>query len=150
MTADTAIPRDDPRKVSQYMLDRTGRAIMTGDLALYLSCYVLPHRIQTFEGEKVVTDAAALTRIFHEVRGIHARHGVTALERTCTQAVFLGPDRVNAHYESRTLVGSQLLFRPFPALTELHFTQGDWRVGDCQYAIADAPGLVQALLGRPT
>ena len=145
---DTDIPRDDPRKASQYMLDRTGRALMTGDLPLYLSCYVLPHRIQTFEGEQIVMDQQELIRIFKDVRGAYARHGVTALERTCTQAVFRGPDRVNAHYESRALVGTQLLYRPFPALTELHFIDGDWRVGNCQYAIADAPDLIRALLGR--
>lgn len=132
------------------MLDRTGRALMTGDLPLYLSCYVLPHRIQTFEGHVDIAEIAALTRVFNDVRTTYIRFGVTALERTCTQAAFVGPHRVNAHYESRVLAGSQLVYRPFPALTELHFIENDWRVGNCQYAIADAPHLVQALIGpRP-
>ena len=148
MASDTEIPRDDPRKVSQYMLDRSGHAIMAGDLTLYLSCFILPHRIQTFEGQRVVPDTPALTDIFHEVRRNLLRLGATTLERRCTQAVFLAPDRVRAHHESRILSGTQIVLRPFPALTELHFVNGDWRVGDCQYAIADAPLLVAALLGE--
>lgn len=141
---------EDPKAVSQYMLDKTGQALMTGNLSVYLSCYILPHRIQTFEGQREIGDIAALSQVFHEVRSDFARRGVTALERYCTQATSPAPDRVNAHYVSRPLVGSQLAYRPFPALTELHFVDGDWRVGNCQYAIADAPRLVQALLGPQT
>ena len=148
MTTDPDIPRDDPRQVSQYMLDRSGRAIMTADLPLYLSCFILPHRVQTFEGQRIVADAQDLTEIFDETQRSFARLRVTTLERCCTQAVFLAPDRVRAHHESRILSGTQIVLRPFPALTELHFVDGDWRVGDCQYAIADAPILVSALLGN--
>ena len=147
----TVIPSAaEPRSVSQYMLNRTGHALMTGDLPLYLSCYILPHHIQTFEGRHNIRDIAALTQVFHDVRSDYARLGVTSLERYCTQATSPAPDRVNAHYVSRALAGSQLVYRPFPALTELHFVDGDWRVGNCQYAIADAPHLVQALLGPRT
>ena len=138
---------DDPRQVSQYMLDRTGHAIIADDLPLYLSCFVLPHRVQTFEGQRTVADTQALTEIYHDVRRTFSRLRVTALERRCTQAVFLAPDRVKSHYESRVLSGTQIVLRPFPALTELLHVDGDWRVGDCQYAIADAPQLVRALLG---
>ena len=141
-------PTDDPKAVSQYMLDRTGHALMTGDLALYLSCFILPHRVQTFEGAIHITDTATLTRIFNDVRQTYASAGVTALERRCSHARFAGPHRVDAHYESRALRGTQLIYRPFPALTAIHFDVGGWRVGDCQYAIAEAPRLVQALLGR--
>ncbi|MFZ3581928.1 hypothetical protein ACOI1H_07125 [Loktanella sp. DJP18] len=105
----------DPKLISQSLLDRTGHAILTGDLPLYLSCYTLPHRIALFEGERDVPDVAALTDIFNDVRSLYANLGVTTLERCCTEATHVGPNRVDAHFESRALAGTQLVLRPIPA-----------------------------------
>lgn len=145
MTDGAAAPAD-PKLISQTLLDRTGRAIMEDDPKDFADCFVYPHTIQTFEGQIVIPDVAALTSVFHAVRAAYLNLGVTTLDRHCSSATFVTPTLVQAHYESRVLSGSQLVLRPFPALTELHLGEAGWRVGNCQYAITDAPNLVKALI----
>ena len=136
----------DPRKISQALLDRTGHAILDNDPDDFAASFIYPHTVHTFEGHVVIHNVTELLSIFHAVQETYMNMGVTLLERHCTAATFVTSTLVQSHYESRVLSGSQLVLRPFPALTELHMAETGWRVGNCQYAIAEAPKLVNALI----
>lgn len=140
-----------PTAVSQDLLDRTGRGLMTGEAALYLECFQLPLTIATFEGQSRITTQDDLLTIFSATRAYLVRAGVTDLVRHCLHASFANPDTIKATHESRYLSGNRLVQRPAVAFSMLRRIDGVWLVSDSQYAISDAPGLVAAVtLPTPT
>ncbi len=134
------------KDVSEYLLDRTGRALMTGDAALYSSCMALPQHVETFDGRVYCETAAHLERIFFAVVDHMHKTGVTDLVRHCVSSRFIDPDTVEATHESRVLVGNNMIQPAFPVFSILKRIEGVWKVSYCMYAITEAPDHSRALI----
>ena len=142
-------PSDDlPRAISQDLLDRSGRAYLTGDFDAFAECFALPHRITAFEGTIDLPDLAALQEVFLSLRDYFADNRLTDIVRTCIDAAYVDADTIRATHESRYLSGARLIQRPAVGLSTIRRLDGVWRVVDGQYAIQDADDHVRALL-RP-
>lgn len=134
-----------PKAVSQDLLDRSGRGLLTDTPSLYLDCFHLPMTICTFEGKNHIDNHDDLMAIFSATRAYLIRAGVTDLVRHCLHAAFSGPDTIKATHESRYLSGSRLHLRPVVAFSVLRRIDGLWGVSDSQYAISDSPALAAAV-----
>ena len=143
-----SVPLLTPQAISQDLLNRSGHAYMTGDVNGFLSCFVLPHTISTFEAVNVITTEDGLRDVFHAMRRYLQSNGLTDLVRRCIRADFTEHDKVKAAHETRFLAGNRLFQGPSLGLSTIRLIDGAWRVSDAQYAIQDAPEHVNALI-RP-
>lgn len=136
------------RDVSEYLLDRTGRALETGDFDTFKTCFILPQEVDTFEGTQRLETEADIERTFNQVREHYRSLGTTQIERHCVSAVFKGPDCVEATHVTRVVAQDRILQNPFYVFSVLKRTEGGWKIAFSQYAIDDAPNHNAALLGR--
>lgn len=125
--------------ISDWLLDRTGRAMMAGDFHTFADCFAIPHYIGTFEGQQVLHTLADLRVLFEKVRSHYLSQGVTELVRNCIEADWERPGRIKATNVSRLIRDAELVQRPYPILSELGFLDGTWKVLRSEYAISDAP-----------
>lgn len=136
----------DPKAISQDLLDRSGRAYLSGDFDAFADCFALPHTVSTFESVRVIPDTAALLDVFHAMRRFFESRQVTDIVRPCILADFTDPDTIRATHETRLLAGSMLVQRPSVALSTIKRFGESWRVVDGQYAIPDSTAQVAALM----
>jgi hypothetical protein len=136
------------RDVAEYLLERTGEAIMSGDFALFETYFCLPQTIETFEGSCLVTTRDELKVVFDAVRTYYEVKGVTQLSRRCVAADFKDAESIASTYETRLISGAQIVQKPFPAFSTLKRVDGEWRIASCIYAIEDSPEHNKALTRR--
>ena len=125
------------REVSEYLLDRTGRALLDRDVDAFLECFIVPHEIETFEGRRLIKTREDLRRVTLAVLSHYDSIGLTDLVRHCVEASFQDEKTVLATHETRLVSGSYLLREPFPALSVLRLTEDGWKIASCSYAIKD-------------
>ena len=135
------------QSISQHLLDQTGRGLMTGDFDIFGACFQYPHKIETFDGERVVEDIDAMRAVFFDVRCYYEKSGVTDLVRHCVKAEFRDDKTVSAIHQSRLVAGSTLVQKPYNAFSIIRCIKGKWLVTQSQYAVDDAPHLCRALVG---
>ncbi|QFT59139.1 hypothetical protein FIU94_09910 [Sulfitobacter sp. THAF37] len=137
--------------VSEYLLQRSGPALMRGDFDTFASCFILPQNIETFEGRCFVNDRETLHKIFCAVRENYRQRGVTQVVRHCLEAEFKSKNRVEALHEARVYRGDELLQPPYQTFSWLERRDGeDWKVAYSLYAIIQADDHVDALLSATT
>ena len=134
--------------VSNYLLDITGRAMMSGDFETFRSCFHLPQKLETFDGTRERRTPDELRQTFEPVRIHYRRQGVTQLVRDCVSAEFKGDDEVHATHQAFLLAGTELRQQPFPGFSILKRVDGDWKITFSQYAITDTPDHNRALSGE--
>ena len=140
--------RQDPKAVSESLLEKTGAAYKSGDAESVVQCFLLPQEMGTFEGRRLMETPEQLRDTFEAVRLYHRRLGVTQMVRHCLVAEYKDADTIEATHESRLLSGQRLVQRPYPAFSVLKRIGGVWKIASSQYAITDAPFLSDALMGR--
>lgn len=131
------------REIAEYLLNRSGRALMSGDFPLFASCFALPQTMETFEGRRLISTRDDLLSVFEGVRAHLAREGVTEMARHCVAAAFIDAETISATHETRLIRGDQLIQRPYPVLSVVRRQNDLWQVGNTIYAIADAPSHAQ-------
>lgn len=135
------------KDVSENLLDRTGKALMSGDFDLFASCFVLPHVIETFQGRRTVETVDDLKKVFDGVTAYFRQKNVTELARHCVEAEFRDDDTIVATHMSRVVSGARLVQKPYPVLSVLRKIGENWIISDSMYAIEDQPAHAKALSG---
>lgn len=130
-------PFETAAQVSEYLLEKTGRAILGDDVEEFIKYVTLPIEIQTFEGRRVIRRQEEMRKVFGAVRAHYATIGVTDMVRYCVEAAFTDADTVVAMHETRLITGSVIKRNPFPTLSMLKFDGEDWKIVSCSYAIED-------------
>ena len=133
-------------ETAEFLLAETGRALMTGDFALFHQYFLLPQKLETFDGERIVETLRDLQDLFDNVRGYYARTGVTDIERRCVAAAFKNSDTIEATHDSRLLAGSNLIQAPYAVFSVLQRVDGIWKISDSKYAVIGS--LSQAMSGE--
>jgi len=133
--------------IAEYLLRRTGVALMSGDFDAFAPCFILPQHLETIEGRRFVTDRETLHQIFRAVRANYRERGVTRVVRHCLEAKFKSKNLVESLHEARIYRGEELLQPPYQTYSWLERRDGpDWRVAYSLYAITQAETLSDALL----
>jgi len=136
------------KDVSEHLLQRSGDALMTGDFDTFLTCFLLPQKLGTFDGLREVATQEDVREVFDNVRAhFHANH-VTDMVRQCVDARFRTPDEVAATHVSRLLSGTTLLYEPYPVFSILKRRHGVWQVAHSEYAMSENDQHAKVLKGK--
>ncbi|MEM7520842.1 MAG: hypothetical protein AAF307_07370 [Pseudomonadota bacterium] len=133
------------KDVSEHLLARTGRALLTGDAALFESCLTFPNVMQSFDGQVLCETPEHFREIFAQVMRHMRRSGVTEMSRHCVAAAYRDATTVEATHECRMLAGTRVTQPAYPVFSVLKRVQGLWKISYSAYAIIDAPDHSQAL-----
>lgn len=125
------------REVSEFLLERTGTALLQDNFEAFLECVSLPQTIETFEGQRRVTSPDELAQVFRAVRAYHRKTGVTDIVRHCVEAAFKDPHTIVATHETRLVSGAVMTQSPYPGFSVLKFDGTAWRIVSMSYAIED-------------
>ena len=134
--------------VATYLLDETGRSLLSGDFESYAECFTLPWTVDTFEGGRVVRTRQDLRDVFDAVRAHFRPLNVTDLARNVVEATFCGPDTITVTYSARLVSGSFLQRPAFSGMWTLRREECRWRIGRGQYAFQGDAGFFEALMGK--
>ncbi|MFK7765543.1 MAG: hypothetical protein AB8B62_19935 [Roseobacter sp.] len=124
-------------EVSEYLLEKTGRAILRNEVEAILPYFLVPAEIQTFDGRRILRTRADICRLFDAVSAHYHAIGVTDMARHCVEASFTDPKTVVAMHETRLITGSLIKRDPFPTLSVLKLDGQQWKIASCSYAIKD-------------
>ncbi|WP_300033833.1 hypothetical protein [uncultured Roseobacter sp.] len=138
------------KDVSEHLLELTGGALMAGDFELFLTCFQLPYRLETFEGNRVLNTSEDLRVVFDAVRAHYNKCGVTQMFRHCVEARFRDPATIAATHETRLISGTVITQEPFAVYSILEHTGEKWVITSSSYAIGDREDHNSALLGAGT
>jgi hypothetical protein len=138
-----------PRDVSEFLLARTKRAIMSRDAALFASCFALPQHFETFEGRIFCESTSHLNAIFFSVVDHMRKSGMTDMVRHCVAAEFRDPDTIEATHEGRLLSGNRVMQPAYPVFSIIKKFDDRWKITYSMYAITDAPGHSRAMISVP-
>lgn len=136
------------REIAENLIQTTRQALVEDRFDLFLECFVLPMRLETFEATREVATEDDLRNVFRAVRTLYASIGVTDIDQRCIEAAFAGPDQISFTHETRLLAGQQLLQEPYPVLTDALRTADGWKMTGSSFAIVDDAKHINALMGR--
>lgn len=122
-------------EVSQKLLDQTGDAYLANRFEDFGSCFLLPHRIETYEGVRNLDTIDDVKVIFDNMRTFLRQKNVTSLVRNCIEAEFEDSKTIKATHESRMLSGDVLISAPYVAFSVLKLTDHGWKIATSQYAV---------------
>ncbi|ABG31051.1 hypothetical protein [Roseobacter denitrificans] len=143
-------PFGTAREVSEFLLERTGTALLEDKFDTFLSCIILPQQVETFAGQRLLTSPQEVHQVFRAVRAYHQKNGVTDIVRHCVEAAFKDPHTVAATHETRLLSGDIMTQDPYPGFSVLRFDGDTWRIASMSYAIEDRDDLNAALMSAGT
>jgi hypothetical protein len=125
------------RDISEYLLDRTGRAMMVGHFDNFKPHFALPHHICTYTGQLFLKTEDDLQRTFNAMLAYLRKYNVSDMVRHCVEAEFQDPDTVAATHETRLVSGNIITQSPYAVFSILKFNGTDWQISSSSYAIAD-------------
>ena len=135
------------RDIAAELLERSGRALETGDADLFATCFTIPKEMETFEGRRVLNSLEELEAAFREVCAYYAKAGVTSMVRHIVDAEFRNPSTIVSTHEARLLAGDQLIQQPYAVMSIIVADGDEWRIRHSQYAIIDSTDHNTALTG---
>jgi hypothetical protein len=128
-------PEMSAEDVINYTLDRTGMGLETGNFELFSSCFALPHRLSTFEGEKLIETSKDMREVFDSVRNHLATIGGANIVRHVVTAAYRTPTQVEGVHMSHVMNGNLRIKEPYPVFSIVKWIEGQWKVAASDYAI---------------
>ena len=138
------------QEIAEFLLERTGNALLQDNFDAFLACVSLPQKIETFAGQRLIASVEDLQQVFSAVRTYHRRTGVTDIVRHCVEAAFKDPTTVEATHETRLVSGAVMTQSPYPGFSVLKFDGNEWRIVSMSYAIEDRDDHNAALMSAGT
>ncbi|MFK7744784.1 MAG: hypothetical protein AB8B47_07010 [Roseobacter sp.] len=135
------------RKVSRELLEITGEALKNNDFEAFFACMLLPQKIETYDGHRMLHTKADAQEIFSAVRAYLKRSGITEMVRHCVTAAFRDADTIEAVHETRMVNGNVMTQAPFPVFSVLKYNGTRWQIARSSYAISDSKRHNDALMG---
>jgi hypothetical protein len=123
--------------IAEYLLRRTGVALMSGDFDAFAPCFILPQHLETIEGAVFVTDRETLHQIFRAVRANYRERGVTRVVRHCLEAKFKSKNLVES-CTRRASIGARNCYSP-PTRPIRGWNAGMVRTGALPTAFMQSP-----------
>lgn len=116
------------------VLDACGDAINLRDFSRYLPFFHLPHVLETFEGEMTVETPEELRAVFDILQNSLHELDIVELNRKCSVAQFVGPDKINALHETKLIDRSGTVQQAYTGLCTLCQIDGQWQLTRSQFA----------------
>lgn len=120
--------------IHEDLLERTRAAYMKDDFDAFHACFVLPHTIETFEGERRVETMAQHREIFMAMRAMMQDMGVIDMHRRAIEAAFIAPDRIDTTFVSKYILPGYKVSEEVVGNSILELIDGAWKIRDSRYA----------------
>ncbi|MEO0401153.1 MAG: hypothetical protein AAF214_02145 [Pseudomonadota bacterium] len=135
--------------VAEYLLERTGNALLAGNFDEFSDCFRLPYELETLEGFRTLATPGDMQTTFDAVRGHLVQKQVTLMARHCVSASYRSINEVASTHETRLISRGVLIQQPYPTFSILRrCDDGQWRITSSSYVIVDSEPLNQALATR--
>ncbi len=135
------------KQVADDLLDRSGRALSTGDFDLFAGCFQLPNVMTTQQKTVIVEDRDHLKRLFDGMRTKLRDSGVTELARYVEAAEFRSPTQMTSTHITQAIAGGVVWGSPYPVFSIVEFIDGKWLGVSSEYAVKPRSAQDNAILG---
>ncbi len=135
------------QEIFQDLLDRKSEALLTRDLRAFSSIYLLPQRLEVFEGRAHLDTEADLERLYDGLCAELEVLNIQRAESVCSKAEFVDAETISGFYETRLIVKGLQVLQSYFALSTLKCVDGVWRFAGSQYAGPEKT-LPHMVLGR--
>lgn len=133
------------KEISEMLLEKTGKALLSNNFDLFSECFALPHKIETPDSKRVLETPAEFKSIFDRVVSDYQNKRVTQLVRITEVAEFRNASRIEAMHITHLMSGNTRVKDPFPCFSVLEFINGQWRATSSQYAVDNQTTVGRAL-----
>ena len=133
------------KDVSQMLLEKTGKALLSGDFETFAQCFALPHTIDTPDRKTTLKTKSALSLMFFRVVADYRHRNITNIIRFCEVAEYKDLTTIEATHISYMMSGSQRVIEPFPGFSVIKYIDGRWQRTDTQYAVDNETTVGRAL-----
>lgn len=127
------------------LLEKTAKAMLSGDFDTFALCFALPHVIETPDKKTILKSRAALREVFDSVVEDYANRRITDLIRICEVAEYRGPFRIEATHITHMMSGHFRVQDPFPSFSVLEYIEDRWQISSSQYAVDKTTTVGRAL-----
>ncbi len=139
------------RSIIEDLLDRTGRAMLTGDFGLAMECFAIPYQLETLAGLCHIETAEEFRTHFDEIVAFYRANGVTDMNRRCVMAEQVDDNTITTLFETRMVQFTTMRLRePFSTYAVVRRINGAWRVSEARYLIDDCEDHNRVLLAGGT
>ena len=123
-----------PWRISQRLLDTTGRALTVGDFRSFHDCLCLPVVVTTTKEKRAIDKPSDLREVFERVRWHRKKYNSLAKEREILYSAFFGHHTVlSVHSSSMRLSDSVVETSPLQCLSQIQFDGMSWRITEMHY-----------------
>lgn len=125
----------EAQRIAQDFLDRQGEATVSGDVEATLLWCNIPCRLESLEGEVLVTTQEQMRAICASFIDELRTKRLTHMVRHCRAAEFDGKDTIYASYETRYVQDGKLLSEePYVGYVTLLRTSERWKISAMRFA----------------
>ena len=127
------------------LLEKTGKALLSGDFETFEWCFALPHTIDTPDRKTTLKTQSALRLMFFKVVADYRDRNVTDIIRFCEVAEYKDLTTIEATHISHMMSGSQRVIEPYPGFSVIKHIDGRWQLTATQYAVDNETNVGRAL-----
>ena len=135
--------------VAEDLLYQTGKAVLTENDDLFLSCVHLPYSLETSTGARLITSRSEIICVLDDLRNYMKREGYVDFARTVVEAEFIDSDTIGStHVSLMTTASGKAKRNPYPVYSIIRRFGRNWKMVSSLYAILDSDEHNAALLSK--
>ena len=135
MGAPVLLQKDQARETLQGLLDTGSRALLTGDVRLFMAHVMVPHVILTEDTEHHLRKRSDMETVFFSASNTLLAQGVTDYIRIVTRARVKSNGAICGEWQCHTLRRAHRILPPFPGRGQLVQSDGLWKFSHTAYGI---------------
>ncbi|MEM6940248.1 MAG: hypothetical protein AAF943_04600 [Pseudomonadota bacterium] len=138
------------REIYQKLLDDIGDAFQREDFDVYVTYFVFPQRVQTFDRSVTLNGPEDLQKVFERMLARLNHLNIVDFARVCLMAQQIDDTTIYGYHETKLINRDLFITEAYTALSVLRLMPGGWRVSDNQYAEIDplTPSAMVEILGK--
>lgn len=127
------------------ILEKTGKALLSGDFETFAQCFALPHTIDTPDRKTTLKTLGALRLMLFKVVEDYRDRNTTDIIRFCEVAEFKNLTTIEATHISHVMAGDHRVMEPYPGFSVIKYIDGRWQLTSTQYAVDNETNVGRAL-----
>lgn len=132
-------PLKNARDVAEFMLTRSGKALMSKDFERFADCFQFPNLVETIDGIETLKRREDLRAIYDQVHARFARLSIAQMERHILEASYRDEQTIVCTHETRLFSSGLLLQTPYPVFSILSRARsGKWLISAGTYGLMDS------------
>ena len=135
MSARRLLQTDQARDILQGLLDTGARALLTGDVDLFMTHVYTPHIVLTEDSNHHLRTRSEMERVFFSASKALLGQGVTDYIRIVTKVRIKQTGAICGEWLCHTLQRAHRILPPFPGRGQLVLSDGVWKFSHTAYGI---------------